>query len=108
MTPGRAGRSACPSPLLDGPTFAALADLFRHLSDPRRLDLLMHLARREHSVGDLAACLGVTPSAVSHQLATLRRAHLIDSRREGQRVYYHLADEHVARLVALGVEHVRE
>lgn len=104
-----APESSCPAPVApDDAACASLADLFKHLSDPRRLSLLMHLAVREHSVTELAACLGVTVSAVSHQLAGLRRARLVAARRSGQQVFHRLHDDHVSRLVALGLEHVRE
>ncbi len=86
----------------------ALADLFQHLSDPRRLQLLLLLAHGEHAVGDLAAHLGVTSSAVSHQLQTLRRARLVAYRRDGKTCYYRLSDDHVEQLVRLGREHVAE
>jgi len=85
-----------------------LADLFHHLSDPRRLQLLLLLARREHAVSELAGLLRVTPSAVSHQLQTLRQARLVAKRREGKTAYYHLDDDHVRLLVEMAREHVLE
>ena len=93
---------------LDNETLELLADLFKHLSDPRRLQLLLTLAQKEHSVGELAQVLGVTPSAVSHQLQTLRLARLVANRRDGKTVFYRLIDDHVHRLVELGKEHVSE
>jgi ArsR family transcriptional regulator, lead/cadmium/zinc/bismuth-responsive transcriptional repressor len=103
--PGRPGSRARAS---EPELLQALADLFHHLSDPRRLQLLLILARGEHAVGELAERLGVTLSAVSHQLNALRRARLVASRREGQKVLYHLIDEHVELLVRMGREHVTE
>jgi ArsR family transcriptional regulator, lead/cadmium/zinc/bismuth-responsive transcriptional repressor len=85
-----------------------LADLFQHLSDPRRLQLLLILARGEHAVSELALHLGVTVSAVSHQLQTLRLARLVSYRREGRTCYYHLIDDHVRKLITLGREHAAE
>jgi ArsR family transcriptional regulator len=85
-----------------------LADLFKHLSDPHRLQLLLLLEQGEHSVCALAALLGVTVSAVSHQLQTLRHARLVAFRREGKVCHYRLIDDHVQQLVNLGQEHVRE
>jgi DNA-binding transcriptional ArsR family regulator len=85
-----------------------LADLFKHLSDPRRLQLLLLLEQGEHSVCDLAGRLGVTVSAVSHQLQTLRRARLVAFRRAGKVCFYRLIDAHVQSLINLGREHVRE
>ena len=92
----------------DETTLEMLADLFKHLSDPRRLQLLLLLAQEEHPVGELAGLLGVTPSAVSHQLQNLRRARLVAHRREGKTVFYRLIDDHVRQLVEVGHEHVVE
>ncbi len=85
-----------------------LAELFHHLSDPCRLKLLLILSQGEHAVGTLAAHLGVTSSAISHQLKTLRQARLVAFRREGQTLYYRLDDNHVKQLVDMGREHVME
>lgn len=89
-------------------TLQSLADLFKHLSDPHRLQLLRLLSVKERSVGDLAQQLRVTLSAVSHQLRSLRAARLVDRRRSGQKIFYHLADDHVFQLVKLGEAHVKE
>jgi len=86
----------------------SLSELFHHLSDPRRLELLLAMASREYSVGELAAKAGVTVSAVSHQLQTLKRARLVSCRREGKTIFYQLNDDHVKTLVEIGLEHVRE
>ncbi|MEW6515437.1 MAG: metalloregulator ArsR/SmtB family transcription factor [candidate division FCPU426 bacterium] len=86
----------------------AAADLFRHLSDPCRLHLLMLLADRERSVGQLARLLGVTISAVSHQLRQLRTARLVERRRAGQTCFYRLIDAHIEALVKSGLDHVLE
>ncbi|HBL16632.1 MAG: hypothetical protein A2X36_16760 [Elusimicrobia bacterium GWA2_69_24] len=93
---------------LDEASLQDLADLFQHLSDPRRLRLLLILSKGEHAVGELSAALGVTISAVSHQLQTLRQARLVACRREGKRILYHLDDVHVEQLVRMGREHVEE
>jgi ArsR family transcriptional regulator len=85
-----------------------LADLFKHLSDPRRLNLLLCLSHAEHSVCILAKHLGVTVSAVSHQLQTLRRARLVSFRREGKVCFYRLNDNHVHKLIQTAREHVNE
>jgi len=85
-----------------------LADLFKHLSDPHRLQLLLLLEQGEHSVCALAGLLGVSVSAVSHQLQTLRHARLVAFRREGKVCQYRLIDDHVRQLVNLGREHVKE
>jgi DNA-binding transcriptional ArsR family regulator len=64
------------------------------------------LLEGELNVGDLAARLNMTESAVSHQLRGLRQLHLVRSRKDGRQVYYALDDDHVARLYRLGLDHV--
>lgn len=88
--------------------YARLAELLRLFGDPTRVRLLHALSLRELCVCDLAALLGVTKSAVSHQLKALRLANLVKFRREGQVVYYSLADEHVRLILDMGFEHIRE
>jgi ArsR family transcriptional regulator len=84
------------------------ADTFQILANPTRLQIVGALARCELCVGDLAAAVGASPSAVSHHLRQLRQMRLVRYRRDGKLAYYSLDDEHVARLFELGVEHVRE
>lgn len=88
--------------------YVQLAELLRLFGDPTRVKLLHALALRELCVCDLAALLGVTKSAVSHQLKALRLAKLVKFRREGQVVYYSLADGHVRLILEMGFEHIRE
>jgi ArsR family transcriptional regulator, lead/cadmium/zinc/bismuth-responsive transcriptional repressor len=92
--------------LLQENTFTNLADLFSALSDPTRLRIISVLLEGELNVGDLAAQLNMTESAVSHQLRGLRQLHLVRSRKDGRQVYYTLDDDHVARLYRLGMDHV--
>ena len=87
-------------------TFAHLADLFSALSDPTRLRIISVLLEGELNVGDIASQLGMTESAVSHQLRGLRQLHLVRSRKDGRQVYYAVDDGHVARLYRLGMDHV--
>ncbi len=94
--------------LFDAELVAALAETFKVLGDATRVRILDALSRRELCVGDLAGILGLTESAVSHQLRLLRNARLVRSRRAGQMVFYALDDHHVIRLFAQGSEHVRE
>ena len=75
---------------------------------PEIARLLHALEMHELCVCDLAALLGVTKSAVSHQLKTLRLANLVKPRRDGQVVYYSLADDHVRAILNMGFEHIRE
>ena len=85
-----------------------LADTFRALGDPNRLRIVHALARQELCVCDIAAALGMSQSAVSHSLRTLRQLRLVQSRKESKTIYYHLDDAHIARLLADGFEHVEE
>jgi ArsR family transcriptional regulator, lead/cadmium/zinc/bismuth-responsive transcriptional repressor len=87
---------------------ARLASLYQVLGDPTRLKMIMGLREGEMCVCDLAAFLGLTESAISHQLRRLRDQALVKKRREGQTLYYSLDDEHVADLLRVGLDHVRE
>ena len=81
---------------------------YRVLGDPNRLKIVMALRNVEMCVCDLAAFTGLSESAVSHQLRRLKDLALVKKCRAGQIIYYSLDDEHVARLLDLGLEHVRE
>ncbi len=88
--------------------YLLLASLMKMFGDGTRVQILHVLAQQELCVCDLAALLGVTKSAVSHQLKALRLAHLVRFWREGQIVYYDIADDHVRSILELGFAHVRE
>jgi len=94
--------------LLDDASAAALAETFKVLGDPTRVRILDALARDEVPVCDLAEALGLTQSAVSHQLRLLRSMRLVRSRRDGRHIYYALDDDHIAGLFKQGLEHVQE
>ncbi len=85
-----------------------IADTFQILANPTRLRIVGALAGRELCVGDLAAAVEASPSAVSHHLRQLRQMRLVRHRREGKLTFYSLDDDHVARLYQLGLEHVQE
>ncbi len=85
-----------------------LAELFKIFGDSTRIKLLYILSVREMCVVDLAQLLGVTQSAVSHQLRALKASKLVRYRREGKTVVYALADDHVETIMAQGLEHVEE
>ncbi|MBR5405618.1 MAG: helix-turn-helix transcriptional regulator [Oscillospiraceae bacterium] len=89
-------------------TYQDLAALFRLFGDSTRLRILYALEQQEMCGGDLAALLGVTKSAVSHQLQSLRLSRLVKYRKDGQNVYYSLADDHVKKIVDMGLEHILE
>ena len=88
--------------------YIRLASLFKMFGDGTRIQILHALEQNEMCVCDLAALLGVTKSAVSHQLKALRLANLVQFRREGQIVYYSLADDHVKTIINIGMEHLAE
>ena len=81
---------------------------FKALGDTSRLKILWALEHQEMCVCDLAALLGLTESAVSHQLRLLRTLRLVKNRRDGTILYYRLVDEHVSQLVRIALEHIQE
>ena len=85
-----------------------LADLFKIFGDTTRMRILYALQEGEMSVGTISAALGMTQSAISHQLKALKSNNLITNRREGKTIYYFLADDHVRTIVAMGYEHLTE
>ena len=85
-----------------------LADLFKIFGDTTRMRILYALWESEMCVCALAEYLGMTQSAISHQLKVLRQNHLVATRREGKTVFYRLADDHVRTIVAQGWEHLTE
>ncbi|MBE7432441.1 MAG: winged helix-turn-helix transcriptional regulator [Anaerolineales bacterium] len=84
-----------------------LAELFSALSDASRIRLIALLMDGEMSVRALADRLGMTESAVSHQLRGLRQMHLVRARKAGRQVFYSIDDDHVSRLFTLGLDHVQ-
>ena len=98
----RRARAAAP----DAEAAGDLAALFGALGDPTRVRLLAALGAVPLCVCDLAAVLGMTQSAVSHQLRLLRALGLVRARREGKLVWYALDDDHVRDLLAIGTEHI--
>lgn len=85
-----------------------LSQTFKALGDASRLKILWALEHQEMCVCDLAALLGITESAVSHQLRLLRTLRLVKNRREGKILYYRLTDDHVSQLVRIALEHISE
>lgn len=83
-----------------------LAETYKALADPTRVRLISLLAEMELCVGELAATLEMTVSAVSHQLRLLRRLRLVKARREGRHVYYTLDDEHIDMMYHCGLDHI--
>ena len=89
-------------------TLIDLAELFKVFGDSTRVKILYVLLEHELCVCDIAALLGMTLSAISHQLRILRAAKLVDFRREGKTVFYRLADDHVRTILDMGIEHIME
>jgi len=82
-----------------------LAETFQALADPTRLKLISALMAAEMCVCDLAVTLGMSQSAVSHQLKLLRTLRIVKNRKEGRVVYYSLDDEHIRQLFQMGLAH---
>lgn len=93
---------------LDTRTVDDLTEIFRVLGDPTRVRILDALAEAELCVGDLAQRLGLTESAVSHQLRLLRNTRIVRPRRAGRMIFYALHDRHVLDLFRQGLRHVQE
>ena len=89
-------------------TIMDLSDTFKVFSDSTRLKILCALINEEMCTCDLSALLGMSQSAVSHQLRILKQSNLVKNRREGKVVYYSIADEHVETIISNGMEHVLE
>ena len=92
----------------DEDTLYDLTELFRIFGDSTRIRILYVLFEAEMCVCDIAALLGMTQSAISHQLRALKNAKLVTSRREGKTVFYSLADDHVKTIIDQGLEHILE
>lgn len=85
-----------------------LAELFKLFGDSTRIKILYALFESELRVCDIAQLLGLTQSAISHQLRILKGGKLVKFRRSGKTVYYSLSDEHVRSIINQGMEHVEE
>jgi ArsR family transcriptional regulator, lead/cadmium/zinc/bismuth-responsive transcriptional repressor len=96
------------SNILDENVLFEVSENFKALSDLTRLKILHALYQRELCVCDLTAALEANQSTISHQLRVLRSKKLVKFRKEGKMAYYSLADEHVVKMIEMGVEHVTE
>lgn len=83
-----------------------LAEIFTALSDPSRLRIIGELSAGEQNVGCLAERVGLSESATSHHLRSLRQMRIVQARKDGRQVFYSLIDEHVQHLYQIGWEHV--
>lgn len=85
-----------------------LADFYKIFGDSSRIKILFVLRQEEMGVQALADLIGMTQSAVSHQLKTLKSAGLVKNRREGKTIIYSLADDHIVNILDMGIEHINE
>jgi len=85
-----------------------LADFYKIFGDTTRVKILYALDKSELCVCDISALLGMSVSAVSHQLRTLRDSNLVRTKRQGKVVYYSLSDDHVKSILECGLEHIQE
>lgn len=92
--------------LPDGEGISSLSGFFRVFADETRLMILCKLTEGERCVLDIANSLGLSHSAVSHQLQLLRQSKLVNCRKEGKNVWYSIADEHVYAILRQGISHV--
>lgn len=85
----------------------ALSSFFKMIGDPTRIKMMYVMAKGEVCVQDIASVLGMTKSAISHQLSGLRDNSLVKSRREGKNVFYSIDDEHVETVISMAMTHIR-
>lgn len=85
-----------------------LADLFKVFGDSTRLRIMYAIADDEMSVLRIAETLGMEQSTISHQLRVLKNNKLVRSRREGKQIYYALDDDHVKKIIEMGIDHLLE
>ena len=96
------------SQLPDDEILYDLAELFKVFGDSTRIKILYALSERELCVCDISELIGVSQTAISHQLRVLKGAKLVKYRREGKNVFYALDDDHVRSIINQGMEHVEE
>lgn len=85
-----------------------LAQLYKVFGDTTRIKILCALFESEMCVCDIAEIVGISVSAVSHQLRILKQSELVRFRRDGKTIYYSLADDHVRTIIGQGTEHINE
>ena len=85
-----------------------LADLFKVFGDSTRLRIMSAIADEELSVLSIAETLGMEQSTISHQLRVLRNNKLVRARRDGKQIYYTLDDDHVKKIIEMGIDHLME
>ena len=108
MEPMAQAPQATPAEMPDDETLNELADLSRGFGDSTRIRIPYALHDRELGAQDIPAQVGLSQSAVSHQLRVLKDSKLVRFRRDGKTVYYALDDDHVRSILSLGMEHIEE
>ena len=94
--------------VVDHDQIVDLSEIFKVLSDPTRLKIVMALVKEDLCTFDIAQVLGITESAVSHQLRLLKTLRLVKHRKEGKMVFYSLDDEHIEDLIRIAMRHISE
>ena len=94
--------------LLDSEVLYDLADLFKVFGDSTRLRVMVTISDAEMAVSDIADSLQMEQSTISHQLRVLRQNKLVRVRREGKQMYYTLDDDHVKKIIEMGLDHILE
>ena len=95
-------------PMPDEDIMYDLAELYKVFGDSTRIKILYVLFESEMCVQDISNIIGMTQSAVSHQLRVLKNSKLVKYRRDGKTIYYSLADGHVRSIMNQGLEHIEE
>ena len=98
----------CRKGMLNERDYDDMSLIFDMFGDSTRLKIMSALFTHELCVGDLAALLEMSTSAVSHQLASLKKTKLVSTRKIGKNVYYSMADEHIENIYRMALEHIRE
>ncbi len=94
--------------LLDEHVAAHVAELFRAFSDTSRVRIMAALLQGERNVSALSQAVGISESAVSHHMRSLRQMHLVNSRKTGKEVFYRVDDPHIVDLFQQGVHHIQD
>src|SRR5512140_903499 len=97
-----------PKPALDEHTAAHVAELFRAFSDTSRVRIMAVLLQGETNVSALSRAVGISESAVSHHMRSLRQMRLVNTRKDGKEVHYRVDDQHIVRLFQQGVKHIQD
>ena len=95
-------------PIMSEDNLFSMAELFRVFGDSTRIKILCALFEQERNVTEICELVGMSQSAISHQLRLLKQADLVTSRREGKTMVYSLADDHVKTIIYMAKEHLEE